>query len=538
MTFIVAIYLCEQKLKKVYKNIKNYDRIEYKSKNQERMREMEKKIRTRIAPSPTGDPHVGTAYIALFNLAFANHNGGDFILRIEDTDQNRYTEGSEQMIFDALHWLGLDYAEGPDVGGDYGSYRQSERFDLYVKYAKELVEKGGAYYCFCTSDRLDNLRERQKAMGKAPGYDGHCRSLTKEEIEAKLAAGEPYVIRLKMPYEGETVIHDRLRGDIVFENNKIDDQVLLKADGFPTYHLANVVDDHLMGITHVIRAEEWIPSTPKHIQLYKAFGWEAPEFIHMPLLRNSDRTKISKRKNPVSLIWYKEEGYIKEGIINFLGLMGYSYGENQEIFSLQEFIDNFNIDKVSLGGPVFDLVKLGWVNNHQMRLKDLEELTKLAVPFFEKEGYIANFETYKKIVAIQRESAQTLKQLAQESKTFFEDEYELPVVTEDMNKKERKSVEKLHASLEDEVGKKSISLFLEKLSAWKQEQFTAEEAKDLLHSLLDELQEGPGKVFMPLRAVMTGQARGADLYNVLYVIGKERAIKRIHTMLDKKGIQL
>ena len=218
--------------------------------------------------------------------------------------------------------------------------------------------------------------------------------------------------------------------------------------------------------------------------------------------------------------------------------MGYSYGENQEIFSLQEFIDNFNIDKVSLGGPVFDLVKLGWVNNHQMRLKDLEELTKLAVPFFEREGYIANFETYKKIVAIQRESAQTLKQLAQESKTFFEDEYELPVVTEDMNKKERKSVEKLHASLEDEVGKKSIALFLEKLNAWKQEQFTAEEAKDLLHSLLDELQEGPGKVFMPLRAVMTGQARGADLYNVLYVIGKERAIKRIHTMLDKKGIQL
>ena len=216
--------------------------------------------------------------------------------------------------------------------------------------------------------------------------------------------------------------------------------------------------------------------------------------------------------------------------------MGYSYGENQEIFSLQEFIDNFNIDKVSLGGPVFDLVKLGWVNNHQMRLKDLEELTKLAVPFFEREGYIANFETYKKIVAIQ--SAQTLKQLAQESKTFFEDEYELPVVTEDMNKKERKSVEKLHASLEDEVGKKSIALFLEKLNAWKQEQFTAEEAKDLLHSLLDELQEGPGKVFMPLRAVMTGQARGADLYNVLYVIGKERAIKRIHTMLDKKGIQL
>ena len=300
---------------------------------------MEKRVRTRIAPSPTGDPHVGTAYIALYNLAFAKSQGGDFILRIEDTDQNRYTEGSEQMIFDAMHWLDLNYSEGPDVGGEYGPYRQSERFHLYGEYAKKLVEQGGAYYCFCSQDRLGKLRERQKAMGKAPGYDGHCRSLSKEEIEAKLAAGEPYVIRLKMPYEGETVIHDRLRGDIVFENNKIDDQVLLKADGFPTYHLANVVDDHLMGITHVIRAEEWIASTPKHIQLYKAFGWDEPEFIHMPLLRNADRTKISKRKNPVSLNWYKEQGYLKEGLINFLGLMGYSFGENKEIFSLQEITE-------------------------------------------------------------------------------------------------------------------------------------------------------------------------------------------------------
>ena len=316
---------------------------------------MERKVRTRVAPSPTGDPHVGTAYIAMFNIAFAHVNNGEFILRIEDTDQNRYTEGSEQMIFDSLNWLGLNWAEGPDIGGPVGPYRQSERFGIYGDYARQLVEKGEAYYCFCTPERLDNLRERQKAMKKAPGYDGHCRSLTKEEIEAKLAAGEPYVIRLKMPYEGETVIHDRLRGDIVFENSKIDDQVLLKADGFPTYHLANVVDDHLMGITHVIRAEEWISSTPKHIQLYKAFGWEQPEFIHMPLLRNSDRTKISKRKNPVSLNWYKDNGYLKEGLLNFLGLMAYSFKDGKEIFSLQEFKDTFNIDNVSLGGPVFDL---------------------------------------------------------------------------------------------------------------------------------------------------------------------------------------
>lgn len=503
---------------------------------------MEKKIRTRIAPSPTGDPHVGTAYIALFNLAFANSQKGDFILRIEDTDQNRYTEGSEQMIFDALHWLGLDYAEGPDVGGEYGPYRQSERFHLYGDYAKQLVEKGGAYYCFCSQDRLDKLRERQKAMGKAPGYDGCCRSLTPEEIQAKLDAGEPYVIRLKMPYEGETVIKDRLRGDIVFENSKIDDQVLLKADGFPTYHLANVVDDHLMGVTHVIRAEEWIASTPKHIQLYKAFGWDQPEFIHMPLLRNADRTKISKRKNPVSLIWYKEEGYLKEGIINFLGLMGYSFGENKEIFSLQEFIDNFNIDKVSLGGPVFDLVKLGWVNNQHMRMKDIHELTELAISFFRKAGFVGEtvtdheYRALVKIVEILRESAQTLKEIATESAVYFNDTFELPVVTEDLNKKERKSVEKLNASIEDEVGKESIKLFIKKLEAWEKEDFTVEEAKELLHSTLEEMGEGPAKVFMPLRAVITGQARGADLYNVLFIIGKTRTLNRIKTMVEKYNI--
>lgn len=503
---------------------------------------MDKKVRTRIAPSPTGDPHVGTAYIALFNLAFANSQKGDFILRIEDTDQNRYTEGSEQMIFDAMHWLDLNYVEGPDVGGEYGPYRQSERFHLYGEYAKKLVEQGGAYYCFCSQDRLEKLRERQKAMGKAPGYDGHCRSLTPEEVQAKLDAGEPYVIRLKMPYEGETVIKDRLRGDIVFENNKIDDQVLLKADGFPTYHLANVVDDHLMGITHVIRAEEWIASTPKHIQLYKAFGWDQPEFIHMPLLRNADRTKISKRKNPVSLNWYKEQGYLKEGMINFLGLMGYSFGENKEIFTLQEFIDNFNIDKVSLGGPVFDLVKLGWVNNQHMRMKDIDELTKLAIPFFQKAGFVGEtvsdheYRALVKIVEILRESAQTLKEIAEESAVYFNDTYELPVVTEDMNKKERKSVEKLNASIEDPIGKEAIKLFIKKLEAWDKEDFTVDEAKDMLHSTMDELEAGPGKVFMPLRAVITGQARGADLFNVLYIIGKTRTLARIKEMVRKYNI--
>ena len=493
---------------------------------------MERRVRTRIAPSPTGDPHVGTAYIALFNLAFAYKNGGDFILRIEDTDQNRYTDGSEQMIFDALKWLGLDYAEGPDVGGPVGPYRQSERFHLYGEYAKRLVDKGEAYYCFCTQDRLEKLRERQKAMGKAPGYDGHCRSLTQEEVEAKLAAGESYVIRLKMPYEGETIIKDRLRGDIVFENNKIDDQVLLKADGYPTYHLANVVDDYLMNITHVIRAEEWIASTPKHIQLYKAFGWQEPEFIHMPLLRNSDRTKISKRKNPVSLNWYKEEGYLKEGIVNFLGLMGYSFGENKEIFTLKEFEENFDIDKVSLGGPVFDLVKLGWVNNQHMRMKDLKELTELTLPFFKNAGLITEqvsekeFNTISRIVDILREGCQTMKEIVEQSEVYFKDEYSLPVVTEETDKKEVKGIERLYTVIQDEIGKKAINLFQEKIVA-SEEEISIERAKELLKETLDEIGEGPGKVYMPLRAVLTGLPKGADLFNLVSIIGKERTLDRI-----------
>ena len=496
---------------------------------------MERRVRTRIAPSPTGDPHVGTAYIALFNLAFAYKNGGDFILRIEDTDQNRYTEGSEQMIFDALKWLGLDYAEGPDVGGPTGPYRQSERFHLYGEYAHKLVEKGEAYHCFCTQERLEKLRERQKAMGKAPGYDGHCRSLSKEEVEAKLAAKEEFVIRLKMPYEGETIIKDRLRGDIVFENNKIDDQVLLKGDGFPTYHLANVVDDYLMNITHVIRAEEWIASTPKHIQLYKAFGWQEPEFIHMPLLRNSDRTKISKRKNPVSLNWYKEEGYLKEGIVNFLGLMGYSFGENKEIFTLQEFNENFDIDKVSLGGPVFDLVKLGWVNNQHMRMKDLKELTELAVPFFRNAGLIGEeltekeFETLSRIVDILREGAQTIKEIVAQSEVYFKDEYTLPVVTEETDKKEVKGIERLYTVIQDEAGKKSINLFEEKIAA-ESEEISIDRAKELLKETLDTIGEGPGKVYMPLRAVLTGLPKGADLYNLVSIIGRDRTLARIERM--------
>lgn len=492
-----------------------------------------KRVRVRIAPSPTGDPHVGTAYIGLFNYAFAKHNQGDFLLRIEDTDRTRFSGDSEQQIFDSMKWLGLNYDEGPDVGGDKGPYRQSERFHIYKEYAEKLVEKGEAYYCFCTSERLQKLRDRQVAMKQAPGYDGHCRNLTAEEVKSKLEAGEAYVIRLRMPYEGETIVKDELRGNIIFENSKIDDQVLLKSDGFPTYHLANIVDDYLMGITHVIRAEEWIASTPKHIQLYKAFGWEEPKWYHMPLLRNADKTKISKRKNPVSLNYYREEGYLREGLLNFLALMGWSLGGDKEIFTLDEMIENFSFDRISLGGPVFDLVKLGWVNNHHMRLKDIDELTKLALPYYIAKGYYKDenlseteYNKLKRIVEITREGAQTLKELPELSSIYFEDEFELPIIDETMNKKERKSIEKLKSSLEAEIGKKSIGLFVEKMSK-QNEDISEEEAKTILTELQEELGEGPGAVIMPLRAVVTGKARGADLYTVISIIGKKRTLDRV-----------
>ena len=487
-----------------------------------------RKVKVRIAPSPTGDPHVGTAYIGLFNYAYAKHNGGEFILRIEDTDRTRFSADSEQQIFDAMKWLGLYYDEGPDVGGDFGPYRQSERMGMYKKYADILVDNGGAYCCFCTQERLTSLRERQVAMNQAPGYDGHCRKLTKEEVEQKKANNEPYIIRLKMPYDGQTIVKDMLRGDIVFENSKIDDQVLLKSDGFPTYHLANIVDDHLMGITDVIRAEEWIASTPKHVQLYKAFGWEEPKWYHMPLLRNADKTKISKRKNPVSLNYYRQEGYLKEAMLNFLALMGWSMPEDKEIFTLDEMINNFTFDRISLGGPVFDLVKLGWVNNHHMRLKDIKELTELALPYFEEKYDISNvsMEDLQFIVEVLREGAHTLKELASLADIYFNDKFVLPQVTEEMNKKERKSVTRLLAAVESEKGKEAINLFKQKIEK-EEENISCERAKQILQEVQDELNEGPAVALMPLRAVLTGKARGADLYTVIKIIGKTRILNRI-----------
>jgi len=324
-------------------------------------------IRTRIAPSPTGAPHIGTAYIALFNYAFARRHGGQFILRIEDTDQVRSTRESEVAILDALRWIGLPWDEGPDIGGDKGPYRQSERTAIYQKHCRILEAAGRAYPCFCTTERLNTLRQRQEEAKERIGYDGHCAGLPEAEARRRVDHGEPHVIRLRTPAEGECVLQDRFRGEIRIPWVTIDDQILLKADGFPTYHLANVVDDHLMEITHVIRGEEWISSTPKHLLLYHAFGWIPPVFAHLPLLRNPDKSKLSKRKNPTGILFYRQAGYLPEALLNFLGLMAYSPADGNETFDLKTMTETFDLDRVSLGGPIFDIQKLQAFNGRAIR---------------------------------------------------------------------------------------------------------------------------------------------------------------------------
>ena len=335
-------------------------------------------VRVRIAPSPTGDPHVGTAYIGLINYCFAKKHGGKFILRIEDTDQSRCTDASAQAIYASLKWLGLPYDEGPDVGGDHGPYVQSERvkLGLYRRYAEQLVAQGDAYYCFCTARELEAMKARQRAANEPIMYDRRHRGLDLAEAQARIAAGDPYVVRMKAPTEGEFVYKDRLRKQAVVKAWKeIDDQVLLKSDGWPTYHLAAVVDDHLMGITHVIRAEEWLNSLPKHIWLNQKLGFTPPEYVHVGLLRNADKSKISKRKNPTNLMWYKAQGYLPEALVNFLATLGHSLADGREKFPLADLIKDFDIDRINVAGPVFDLQKLKHLQGQYFRELSAERIT-------------------------------------------------------------------------------------------------------------------------------------------------------------------
>ena len=482
-------------------------------------------IRVRIAPSPTGDPHVGTAYIGLLNYIYARQRGGKFILRIEDTDQTRFVATSEQMIYDALRWLGITWDEGPDVGGPCGPYRQSERTSIYREYVEKLLETGHAYRSFETPGELEAMRKSQLAAKLPPRYNGAHRELPQSQIEAYLAEGRPYVIRLKVPAEGETSFRDELRGAVKFSHNNVDDQVLLKSDGFPTYHLANVVDDHLMGITDVIRAEEWISSTPKHVLLYQAFGWDLPRFWHMPLLRNIDKSKISKRKNPVSLIYYRESGYLPQAILNFLGLMGggmpasgtpegsESRAKNleAEIFSLDQMIEKFAFEKISLGGPVFDLMKLKWLNGEYLRTLSPEA-------FFEQlRSVVFSDEHLKRVVPLVQTRIETLAQFGDMADFLFKDDV---MPSEEVFVPKKRTLEE------------TITFATEQLAVLEATGFTIEELEPALKKLGAEKEWSVKDNFMLLRAIVTGKTASPPLLESIIVFGKARTLDRVRRFID------
>jgi glutamyl-tRNA synthetase len=472
-------------------------------------------IRVRIAPSPTGDPHVGTAYIGLINFLYARQGGGKFVLRIEDTDRTRFVPTSEQMIFDALRWLGLSWDEGPDVGGPYGPYRQSERTGVYQQHADILLANGSAYRCFCTAEELEASRKQQIAAKLAPRYAGTCRNLSAAQIDANLAAGKPSVIRMKVPLEGSTSFRDELRGDITFEHTNVDDQVLMKSDGFPTYHLANVVDDHLMQITDVIRAEEWISSTPKHVLLYQSFGWELPRFWHMSLLRNIDKSKISKRKNPVSLIYYRQAGFLPEAVINFLGLMGggmpAEINNGTEKFTLGEMMQHFNVRNIRLGGPVFDLTKLKWLNGEYLRALSPDAF------YTALRSTVLADEYLKEIADLIQTRIETLGQFGDLTGFFFADNI-LP--SQDVFLPKKRTLEE------------TLAFAAEQLTVLEATDWSTAALEPALKQLGESKEWSVKEDFMLLRAIITGSTMSPPLLESMVVFGKSRTLDRLRRFLE------
>jgi glutamyl-tRNA synthetase len=475
----------------------------------------ERPLRVRIAPSPTGDPHVGTAYIALFNYVFARKHGGRFILRIEDTDQERYTAGSEAAIFEALRWLGLGWDEGPDVGGPHGPYRQSERLAIYREHTELLLARGGAYRCFCTRERLEQLRQQQVAAKAASfGYDGHCRDLGADDVAARLAANEPHVVRLRVPSEGTTTFVDHLRAEpIHFENRLVDDQVLQKSDGFPTYHLANVVDDHLMGITHVIRGEEWITSTPKHVLLYQAFGWRAPDFYHLGLLRNADKSKLSKRKNPVSIFHYRDLGYLPETLLNFMANLGFSMGDDVERFTVAEMIERFEWSKVSVGGPVFDPAKLDAFNGADIRALSVDEL------YERLQARVLAPARIKGLLAQAQERVNRLDDFIPYLSFFFGGSLDYAPVQDKLRPPAGKTGREA-AELLDEYAQE-----IERDAQARS--FTAPALEAFSREFCQRREVKPKDLFMLLRLAVTGRTASPSLFDTMALCGKDRCRMRL-----------
>ncbi|WP_180002756.1 MULTISPECIES: glutamate--tRNA ligase [unclassified Acinetobacter] len=472
-------------------------------------------VRTRIAPSPTGFPHVGTAYIALFNLCFAKQHGGEFILRIEDTDQLRSTPESEKMILDSLRWLGLNWSEGPDVGGPHAPYRQSERMSIYKKYAEELVDKGHAFYCFATAQELDEMRAEQQARGETPRYDGRGLKLSKEEVARRLAASEPHVIRMKVPTEGVCTFNDMLRGEVEIPWAQVDMQILLKTDGLPTYHLANVVDDHLMQITHVIRGEEWIPSAPKHQLLYKYFGWDMPVLCHMPLLRNPDKSKLSKRKNPTSINYYKDIGVLPEALLNYLGRMGWSMPDEREKFTLAEMIEHFDINRVSLGGPIFDVEKLNWLNGQWIKALSPAELLDTLL------AWKADRAKLEEIAAAIQPRINLLSEAVNWSAHYFN---HFPTLTKEQFESKKLSEEQVRQSLQFAIWR------LESLFTWNNDT-VSQTLMDLANQMGIKLRD-----FMPAFFIaIAGSTASTPVMQTMVTIGPDLTFARLRHALEVVG---
>lgn len=473
-------------------------------------------VRTRIAPSPTGDPHVGTAYVALFNMAFAHSQGGQFLLRIEDTDQTRSTPQSEKSILDALRWLGLDWDEGPDNGGDKGPYRQSERSTIYKEHADKLLENGHAFRCFCTAERLEELRKTQMEEKLPLGYDGHCAGLNEEEVAERLAKGEPYVVRMSVPREGQCTFNDMLRGEISIDWAQVDLQILLKADGMPTYHLANVVDDHMMEISHVIRGEEWINSAPKHILLYQYFGWETPVFCHLPLLRNVDKSKLSKRKNPTSILYYQRMGFLPEALVNYLGRMGWSMPDEREKFSLSEMLAVFDIQRVSLGGPVFDVEKLSWLNGMWIRdeLSDEQLADRL-------QEWALNRDTLMAFLPFARQRMETLSDLAPLGNYLVSGM--LPITAEDLKS----------AGMEEDQLIEVLQYALWRLEA--EQQWNRDNIFNGLKAIADAMDIKLKSFLAPLFIAIAGSSASISVMDSMALLGADMTRARLRHALNVLG---
>lgn len=475
-------------------------------------------VRVRFAPSPTGSLHIGGARTALFNLLFARHNNGTFVLRIEDTDTERSTEESTQQIIRSLKWLGLDWDEGPEKGGDFGPYFQSQRLELYKEEVDRLLAEGKAYYCYCSPEELSERREAALKAGKPPKYDGRCRNLTPEQRKKFEDEGRPYTIRLKMPEEGQTAVEDLIRGTVVFDNSVLDDLIIVKSNGIPTYNFACVVDDNAMKMTHIIRAEEHLSNTPKQIQTYLALGYEIPKFAHVPMILAPDRSKLSKRHGATSVEEFRDQGYLAESIINYLTLLGWSPEGTEEIFDMDKAIREFTLERVNKTAAIYDVKKLTWINGHYMRELDLEYITEQTIPFMIKKGIITeeeardNFDYIKKVVEISRDRAKTLDELADTIAFFFKD------VTE----YEEKGVKK-HFSKENAA--KLLTLGAEALE--KLEDFTHDKTEETFRNITADMGLKAAEIIHPTRLAITGRTVGPGLFDIIVLLGREKTVERM-----------